>query len=103
MKRIYIAGPMTGLPEYNFPAFHAAADTLRAAGYEVENPAEPGQVEGWKWEDYMRRGLAQLLTCDGVALLPGWTESKGACIEADIASLLGMRLWAVDEWAKAVA
>ena len=76
---------------------------VTAAGYEVENPAEPGQVEGWTWEDYMRRGLAQLLTCDGVALLPGWTESKGACIEADIASLLGMRLWAVDEWAKAVA
>ena len=102
-RRLYVAGPMTGLPEHNYPAFRAAAAALRAVGYEVESPAEPGQVHGWGWTDYMKRGLAQMLTCDGVALLPGWTESKGACIEADIASLLGVRLWGVDEWIKAVA
>lgn len=38
--RVYIAGPMTGLPEYNFPAFHAAAKAWRDAGWEVLNPAE---------------------------------------------------------------
>jgi hypothetical protein len=40
MTRAYIAGPMTGLPEFNFPAFHAAAASLRARGFEVENPAQ---------------------------------------------------------------
>ncbi|MCY1527250.1 hypothetical protein D9M68_623110 [compost metagenome] len=40
MKRIYLAGPMTGLPEFNYPAFHAEAARLRALGYQVENPAE---------------------------------------------------------------
>ena len=38
--KIYCAGPMTGLPELNFPAFHAEAARLRAFGYEVINPAE---------------------------------------------------------------
>ena len=37
MTRIYIAGPMTGYPELNFPAFHAAANSLRAQGYDAVN------------------------------------------------------------------
>lgn len=40
MKRIYIAGPMSGLPEFNYPAFNRAAAVLRAQGHHVENPAE---------------------------------------------------------------
>ncbi len=39
-KTIYISGPMSGLPECNYPAFNAAAAHLRALGYSVENPAE---------------------------------------------------------------
>lgn len=40
MKHLYISGPITGMPDLNFPAFHAAAAALRAAGYTVTNPAE---------------------------------------------------------------
>jgi hypothetical protein len=40
MKKIYLSGPMTGLPDLNFPAFHAEAARLRALGYDVINPAE---------------------------------------------------------------
>ena len=40
MKRIYLSGPMSGLPELNFPAFHAEAARLRALGFEVVNPAD---------------------------------------------------------------
>lgn len=90
MKRIYIAGPMTGLPELNYPAFHAAAEDLRSQGYQVENPAE-GPAEA-SYEAYLCRGLLQLMTCDTVALLPGWERSRGARIEHQVALALGMRI-----------
>ena len=72
MKRIYIAGPMTGLPDLNFPAFHAEAARLRALGYEVSNPAEINPDPTAGWEACMRADIAELVKCDGVALLPGW-------------------------------
>ena len=92
MKRIYIAGPMTGLPDLNFPAFNRAAAILRAAGYEAINPAEINPDPTAGWEACMRADIAELVKCDGVALLPGWERSRGASLEAHIAHSLGMRL-----------
>lgn len=45
MTRLYIAGPMSGLPQFNFPAFYAAAEALRAQGYDVVSPAELDDAE----------------------------------------------------------
>lgn len=98
---LYISGPMSGLPDLNFPAFHEAARLLRAAGYTVTNPAELDEQDAGKtltWEQYMRRDIKALMDCDGVALLPGWTESRGANLETEIAGRLGMKLWGVDGW-----
>lgn len=81
MKRIYIAGPMTGLPEFNYPAFHAAAQRLREMGFHVENPAENPEPPCGSWKGYMRMALRQLLTCDAVVLLDSWEKSRGARIE----------------------
>lgn len=86
--RIYISGPMTGLPSMNYPAFHAEAARLRALGYHVENPAE--NQRQCNWQSYMRVSVRQMLTCDKVALLPGWKRSRGALIEHWIAIALGM-------------
>jgi len=89
--RIYIAGPMTGLPDLNYPAFHAEAKRLRNAGWHVENPAEnPVPPCGGTWEGYMRLALEQLVKCDSITLLPGWARSRGACIEHFVAMQLGL-------------
>lgn len=88
MKRIYIAGPMTGLPDLNYPAFNAQAERLRGEGYHVENPAENPECDSWA--GYMRMAIAQLITCDEILLLPGYVLSKGAMLEIQIASALGL-------------
>lgn len=90
--KIYLAGPMSGLPESNYPAFHAAAAKLRAMGHEVLNPAENPEPACGTWQGYMRMALAQLVQCESVVLLPGWSDSKGALIERELAQTLGMEL-----------
>lgn len=87
--RIYLSGPMTGLPELNFPAFHEAAARLRAEGLEVVNPAELS-VGVSDWEACMRADIKALCDCDAIVLLPGWESSKGAHLELHIAHRLGM-------------
>ena len=99
MNRIYISGPMTGLPGLNFGAFHCAAAQLRALGYEVVNPAEKqSETEDLSWEEYLRQDLQQMLTCDTIALLPGWETSKGAHLELHVAHRVGMRVTTVDHF-----
>lgn len=90
--KIYIAGPMSGLPEYNYPAFNAVAEALRNQGHEVENPAENPEPPCKSWEGYMRMAVAQLVRCEAVALLPGWETSKGASVEHRLAHDLGLKV-----------
>lgn len=89
--RIYIAGPMTGMPEHNFPAFHAAAERFRRAGWDVANPAENfhGRTDLPR-SAYLRADVALLAQCDAIALLPGWDRSGGATLEAVIAAEIGL-------------
>ena len=89
-NRLYLAGPMTGFEDFNFPAFNKMAAELRARGYEVENPAEHGVVDGADWADYMAYDLTRLGLCGQVAVLPGWENSKGARLEVHIARELSM-------------
>ncbi|MCL6548895.1 MAG: DUF4406 domain-containing protein [Alicyclobacillus sp.] len=88
--RLYLSGPMTGLPGFNRAAFHEAAATLRAQGYTVANPAALHGDDGDPWEVWMRRALGLLLACDAVAFLPGWLASRGARLEHTVAEALGM-------------
>ncbi|WP_268795950.1 DUF4406 domain-containing protein [Pseudomonas libanensis] len=85
-----MAGPMTGIADFNYPAFNAAADQLRARGYEVENPADHGIVESAQWTDYMAYDLTRLGLCGVIALLPDWEASQGAKLEVLIAERLDM-------------
>lgn len=91
-KRIYLAGPMSGLPALNYPAFHARAIELRQLGHHVENPAENPEPPCGTWQGYMRLAVRQLATCDAVLLLPGWSKSRGACVEHQLAVGLGLEI-----------
>ncbi len=91
----YLAGPMTGCPDWNFPAFRAATARLRTLGWEVVSPAEadehdtkkPGE-RPWAW--YLQRDMRLLLDCKSVLVLPGWRQSRGAQLEVHVAEALGM-------------
>lgn len=92
MKRIYLSGPMSGLPELNFPAFHAEAARLRTLGFEVVNPADLNPEPNTGWHECMRNDLKALLDCDALALLDGWQQSTGAHLEMHVAHRVGMEI-----------
>jgi hypothetical protein len=92
VSRAYISGPMTGLPDLNFPAFSAAAQALRGKGMRVVNPAEINPGSTMPWEQCMRADIRALCDCDMLVLLPGWERSKGAHLELEIAHRLGMEI-----------
>lgn len=91
-KRVYLAGPMTGMPGLNYPAFNAKAAELRARGWHVENPAENPAPPCGSWKGYMRMSIWQLTACEAIYLLPGWASSKGAAMEYSIAQALGLEV-----------
>jgi len=95
--KVYLSGPMSNLPDENFPAFNLAAKNLRAAGYEVVNPAEFGTgvtgLEGLaRWQKYLRADIKALMDCDGIVMLSGWRFSEGAKLEHLVASQLGLKV-----------
>lgn len=99
--RIYIAGPMSGIPDYNRPAFLTAERLLTSVGYSVWNPARNGLPLDAPWDQHMRTDIAVLMTCGRLALLPGWQRSKGAGIEHDLAVSVGCDIRTVFRWLEA--
>lgn len=96
--KIYIAGPMTGIPEHNFPAFNEAATLIRALGHEIINPAEMDGPDfdhnnPAPWQAYLKRDLVLLVNCDAIYLLPGWDSSRGAGLEYQVAITLGLKAY----------
>lgn len=87
---IYIAGAIKGTTDYH-ERFAAAAEKLRAQGFSVFNPAAANQ-EGRALKDIMAHLLPVLCECEAIALLPGWGQSAGANIEAELAYYLGLEI-----------
>lgn len=83
--RIFISGPMRGVPNFNYPRFNAVAQILRDQGHEVVNPVEVGKAEA-----------ALVPTCDAICLLKGWQRSVGAKRELQIALAMGMEVLVED-------
>lgn len=97
IERLYIAGPMTGYPEFNYPAFREAAKLLKEVGFETVNPADFCE-NGAHYTDFIREDLRVLLGCHGVAVLDFWWESTGARNEVAVAGILKMPVRSVSEW-----
>lgn len=110
--KYYVAGPMTGIPHFNFPAFNAAAKHLRSLGHVVFNPAErdverhggvdisadnakgdpalAATVHNFSLRDALADDTAFICKdADAIAMLPGWENSKGARAEHALAVALG--------------
>lgn len=112
--KIYLAGPMRGIEEFNFPAFFKAAAELRAEGHTVFSPAEKdcerhgtnigadnpdgdeeyaSKQHGFTLRDALRIDLEYICNeADAIALLPGWEHSKGADAEHKTAVALGLHV-----------
>lgn len=100
---------MSGIPLFNFPAFDAARDDWLAAGYEVFSPADHDREtygldpndhpEGdaskldISYPDLLRGAITGVLSCEAMAVLPGWRESTGAVLETTVAKTLEMPLY----------
>jgi len=95
--KAYVAGPMSGLPDLNYPAFHRAAAALRSYGLEVENPAENPAPPCGSWLGYMRMAVCQVARVDVVVMLPGWEQSRGARTEFQLACNMGLTVMTLDE------
>lgn len=93
---VYLSGPMTGLPQFNFPAFHAEAARLRDMGLDVVNPAELNPDTSMPWNLCMRADIRALCDCDAIALMPGWQHSEGAALELHNAKRMGMYVAYID-------
>ena len=89
---IYLSGPMSGLPDFNFSAFRAEAARLRVLGHAVINPAEINTDHSLSWEECLRADIRSLCECDTLAYMPDWEASKGVHLEMSIAHRLGIKI-----------
>lgn len=95
--KIYIAGPMSGYPKFNFPAFFAIEEKLKSEGWTVFNPAnkegESGVVtdksytkgdssalmkSGFNFREVYTWDQNRVIEADAIYMLKGWEHSPGA-------------------------
>jgi hypothetical protein len=105
-KQVYIAGPMSGLPEFNFPAFFAAQKRLEARGWIVHNPAEKDQehdldkeavktgddrlamANGFDFRGAYLWDVTKIIQGNAIYMLKGWESSRGAFGEWAVAQAM---------------
>lgn len=110
--KVYLAGPMRGIKDFNFPAFYAAEEKLKSEGYQVFNPARRDEErhgvgvvrsETGNIDEVIAKGFSlRMALCDdtnficvhadGIAMLPGWEKSSGAFAEWALARALGLKV-----------
>ena len=92
--RAYLAGPMSNIPDFNYPLFRDTAARLRGMGIDVLDPSEKfGGRTDLPYEVYLKSSIVDVLVCDAVICLPGWETSKGAALERHIGEVLGYPIY----------
>lgn len=109
--KLYVAGPMSGYPEHNFPAFREAARVLRIMGHDVTSPVEMDEAGGFdaatapnvasgspEWATFLARDVIVIAGADveGVVVIDGWEESRGAALEVHVARELGKPVYSLN-------
>ena len=89
MAKCYVAGPMTGYPQLNYPKFAEVSARLRAMGFDVVSPAELNPITT-PYREAMINDILALVYCDHIVMLDGWEKSKGATLEHHIAEVLNI-------------
>lgn len=100
--RLYISGPMGGIEGHNHAAFDDCKIALLDLGHEVVSPADldrerdeniPTTPDAATRARLLKDDTRYILECDGIVLLDGWYDSKGANYELCLALSLGMRTY----------
>lgn len=86
------------MPDLNKPSFNAAVFALREAGYTVFNPVNNNVPMNAPWTSHMRADIAGLMGCHGLCCLPGWSDSRGAKLEIQIATELEITCAPLEFW-----
>ena len=103
MTTVYLAGPMRGIDQFNFPAFDEAARNLRAIGWTVFSPAEHDResgfdetrntLEGFDIKQAFQWDCNRVCEADYIVLLPGWEKSQGVAAELTVARMVGTEVF----------
>lgn len=109
-KKFYLAGPMSGYAQFNFPLFYKVTEQLRGVGMDIISPAELDAKEGvaeealastdgnpevtsLSWADLLARDVKLIADkhdgVHGIVFLPQWSKSRGARLEAFVGLLEG--------------
>lgn len=100
-RKIYISGPISGMPAGNIQAFMDAEKKIKDFGDVPVNPiligieaeSHPGfddMNQSDQWEIYMRYDIRELMLCDCAVFLPGWKASHGAMVEYALCQEVGI-------------
>lgn len=94
MKKLYIAGPISGREKEAEIEFRNAEEQLREAfpDAQIMNPFNFPHNHDKTWLSYMQVCVTYLMRATHIYLLPGWQKSRGANLELLIAMSLGITI-----------
>lgn len=87
--KIYISGKITGKSRLDVETdfSRGVLEVVRDGSVPV-NPLQNGVPRWMPWHIHMVVDLIMLLRCDGILMLRGWEDSRGARIENRMAELM---------------